>query len=162
MKTAHETNRNLRASDVLLAFLRGRERFRAQPYLDLGRSGVWTIGYGHTGKDVTVGTAAITRERGEELLRADVAVAESAVRRMVVAPLNQQQYDALVSFVFNVGAGAFDGSTLLRLLNEGRYAGAAAEFPRWCHDDGAVVPELEARRAVEVAWFNGKEPVVTG
>jgi lysozyme len=69
--------------------------------------------------------------------------------------LNQGQYDALVDFTYNLGPAALQGSTLLRKLNAGDYAGAAAEFPKWCHAGRAVLPGLVTRRARERAMFEG-------
>jgi lysozyme len=98
----------------------------------------------------------ITREQGEALLRLDAGCAAEAVGRAVSVPLRQGQVDALVSFVFNLGGAALEGSTLLRKLNAGDTAGAAAEFPRWCHASNAVLPGLVARRARERALFEGE------
>lgn len=111
--------------------LKRQEGFRSTAYRDEG--GNWTIGYGHLIKprDSVTMVSEITREQAEELLRQDLAEAEKAVNRYVDVPLTQGQYDALVSFVFNVGAGAFAESTLLQRLNDGDYDGAAEELRRW-------------------------------
>jgi lysozyme len=71
----------------------------------------------------------------------------------VKRPLNQNQWDALVSFVYNVGAGNFISSTMLKLLNQGDYKGAAGEFPKWVHTNGQINPGLVRRRAAERALF---------
>jgi lysozyme len=89
-------------------------------------------------------------------LRADAQEAVDAVNRLVTVPLNQSQFDALVDFVFNLGAGAFSTSTLLRLLNGGDYAGAAGQFGRWNKDNGKVVAGLTRRRAAEAKLFEEK------
>ena len=94
-------------------------------------SGVWTIGYGHTGPDVVEGSK-ITEEEAEMLLRKDVSSYESAVNNYTTVKLNQNEYDALVSFTYNVGCNAYRNSTLLRLLNGGvDKKEVADEFGRW-------------------------------
>lgn len=111
----------------------------------------WTIGYGHT-KTVKPGMK-ITEAGADALLRHDLAWCEDAVNDNVKVPLTQNQYDALVSFIFNVGAGAFKRSTLLRKLNAGDYAGAANEFPRWNKGGGRVLRGLVRRREAERKLF---------
>ena len=115
--------------------------------------GVWTIGYGHTG-GVSAGMTC-DAERAAAWLLEDVAGAEAAVTRLATVPLTQGQFDALVSFTFNLGPGPLGGSTLLRKLNAGDTRGAAAEFPKWCHAGNAVLPGLVTRRARERALFEG-------
>ena len=119
-------------------------------------AGIWTIGVGHTGPDVYSGLT-ITEERSLELLRADVSTFEAAVNSLVRVPLNQNQFDALVSFVFNVGNGALKGSTLLRKLNAGDYEGAAKEFGRWTKALGQTLTGLIKRRAAEAGLFLAKQ-----
>lgn len=114
---------------------------------------VWTIGFGTTA-GVKPGQT-ITKERAEELLREDVKRFEAQVLRLVKVPLTQGQHDALVSFVYNLGAGNLSNSTLLRLLNAGDYAGAAAQFDRWNKAGGKVLAGLVRRRAAERALFEG-------
>jgi lysozyme len=88
-----------------------------------------------------------------DLLRADTRVATQAVQRAVRVPVTQEQYDALVSFTFNVGGGALSGSTLVRKFNAGDCYGAAAEFTRWNKAGGKVLPGLVKRRAWEQQLF---------
>lgn len=114
-------------------------------YRDTG--GVLTIGYGHTGPDVHDGMT-ITDAQADVLLGNDLGHAEIVVNR-VAKNLNQNRFDALASFTFNVGEGALQHSTLLRLHNEGDFMGAANEFPKWNHDNGVVQPGLTRRRAGE-------------
>lgn len=115
--------------------------------------GVWTIGYGHTGPEVCKGLS-ITMERAEELLIQDIAKAAAAVNRLVTyAHFTQDEFDALVDFTFNLGAGAFADSTLLKKLNAGDIEGAAAEFMRWDHAGGKVLAGLTKRRDGERALF---------
>lgn len=115
---------------------------------------VWTIGYGAT-TGVQPGQT-ITKERAEELLRDDVARFEAQVLRAIKVPLSQGQFDALVSFTYNLGAANLANSTLARLLNAGDYMGAAAQFDRWNKVGGKVLKGLVARRVAERAMFEGK------
>lgn len=117
-------------------------------------AGVLTIGYGHT-KTVTKGMV-ITKHRAEDLLRQDLEWCERAINTNVTVPLTQNQYDALASFIYNVGAGAFKKSTLLRKLNAGDYAGASAQFPRWNKGGGRVLRGLTRRRQAERELFDAK------
>ena len=116
-------------------------------------AGVPTIGYGHTA-GVAMGQT-ITEQQADEYLRRDVRQFERAVERLVKVPLTQGKFDALVSFAFNLGAGALQSSTLLRLLNSGDYAGAAAQFGRWTKAGGRVLPGLVRRREAERRLFEG-------
>lgn len=114
---------------------------------------VWTIGYGHT-RGVIPGDV-ITEKEAEIFLAEDLEDAESAVNEYVEVKLNQNQFDALVSFVYNLGAGNFKSSTLLRKLNAGDYLGAANEFKRWNKAGGKVLNGLVRRRAAECNLFIG-------
>lgn len=138
-----------------LDLIKGFEGLRLNAYQD--SAGVWTIGYGHTGPDVRPGMS-ITQAQAEQLLRQDVARFEQAVRDNVRVPLTQNQFDALVSFTYNVGEGALQDSTLLRKLNAGDYAGAQTEFGRWVYAGGERLEGLERRRAAEAALFGGQAP----
>ena len=126
------------------------EGLRLEAYLPTPND-VWTIGYGHT--HTTKQGQKITEAQAEALLRRDITWAEKAVNKSVVVPLTQNQFDALVSFVFNVGEGAFATSTLLRLLNSGDYEGAANQFLRWNRQKGRVLNGLTKRREEERALF---------
>lgn len=112
---------------------------------------VWTIGYGHT--HTTHPGQRITEAEAENLLRRDLAWVRRAIARRVKVPLSQLQYDAIASFVFNVGEAAFGRSTLLRKLNASDYVGAANEFPRWNKQKGKVLRGLTRRREYEKAMF---------
>lgn len=121
-----------------------REGLRLKAYKDT--KGILTIGVGHTGPEVVEGLV-ITKEKAHKLFQKDVAWAEDAVN-LVKVPLTQNQFDALVSFVFNIGAGAWKRSTMLTMLNAGDYAGATKQFDRW------VIPkEITSRRMSEKAQF---------
>jgi lysozyme len=134
-----------------LSLTEGSESCRLTAYPD--PVGIWTIGYGHTGPDVYPGLV-ITPERAVELLRQDMANAEHAVNAYVTAPLTQHQFDALVDFTFNVGAGNFLHSSLLKYLNAKDYTAAQGEFQRWDFANGKKLPGLTARRAAEAALFS--------
>lgn len=133
-----------------LEIIKRHEGLRLRAYLPTPNDR-WTIGYGHT-SGVKNGMV-ITEARAEELLRQDVSWVEDAINSSVVVPLTQGQYDALGSFVFNVGATEFRNSTLLRKLNGGDYMGAANEFPRWNKQKGKVLGGLTKRRAEEREMF---------
>lgn len=138
-----------------LAELKRLEGFRDTPYRD--EAGHLTIGYGHRLRGGESFPLGVTEAQAEALLLADVAEAEQAVARNVTFPLSQGQHDALVSFVFNVGAQAFADSTLLRELNAGNVDAAVAQFAAWnkVTVDGRKVVSagLTNRRAAEAALF---------
>lgn len=123
--------------------------------------GIPTVCVGHTGPEVTrarVGEV-VSAEVCQVLLKEDTRTAEKAVQRLVKVPVTQEQFDSLVSFTFNVGAGNLASSTLLRKLNAGDCWGAAAEFPRWNKARGQVLPGLVKRRADErIAFEQGCDP----
>jgi len=137
-------------SSWLYDYLKEREQFRPTAFKPTKRD-VWTIGYGHT-KGVQQGDTC-TVAQGEAWLREDVAWAVEAVNRAVTVPLTQPQFDALVSFVYNVGAPNFLTSTLLKQLDAGDYEAAADEFPKWNHQAGEVLDGLTVRREQERARF---------
>lgn len=113
---------------------------------------ILTIGYGHTGSDVVIGQK-ITQEQAEKLLKSDLLVHCNNVSRLVKVPLTQNQFDALVSFEFNVGYGNFASSTMLKLLNQKKYREAAAQFDRWVYANRKVLAGLVKRRAAEKNLF---------
>lgn len=115
----------------------------------------WTIGWGHTGREVVRGLVW-TQAKAESQLLTDLASREMAVSCSVTEALNQGQFDALVCFVYNVGAGNFEGSTLLRLINAGEMDKAIAQFARWNRANGKPMRGLTRRRAAEAALFAGK------
>jgi GH24 family phage-related lysozyme (muramidase) len=115
---------------------------------------VWTIGYGHTktakkGMKIDLATA-------ETLLVNDLAEFEASIKKLVKVPLNQNQFDALVAFVYNLGSGAFSKSTLLKLINENKMQEAAEQFLRWNKAAGKVLAGLTRRREAERLLFLGK------
>lgn len=150
---APSTGAGRRISEAGLELTRQSEGLRMRAYRDGG--GIPTIGYGHTA-GVRLGDAC-TAEQAAAWLRQDMAAAEAAVNRLVHVEIGQGPFDALCDFVFNLGAGALGGSTLLRLLNDGDAAAAADEFPRWVHDSlGNIEPGLVTRRQRERALFLGE------
>jgi lysozyme len=116
--------------------------------------GVWTIGWGHTGRDVYEGRK-ITADQARSILLADLAAAQACVNREVRVALTQNQFDALVDFVFNVGTADFTDAQchLLRFVNEGNFSAAAVQFGLWNHAHGRVSSGLTRRRAVEAKLF---------
>jgi lysozyme len=144
----------MKTSQHGLDLIKKHEGFRSTAYPDPGsRDGKpWTIGYGHT-RGVRKGMV-ITKTQATSFLRTDLKTAENAVNNAVKVGLNQNQFDALVSFVFNVGVGAFKRSTLLKRLNAKNYTGAAEQFARWNKNDGRVMKGLVKRRKAEAALFN--------
>lgn len=123
-------------------------------------AGVPTIGYGHTGPDVTeadvVAGKRINQREANRLLSLDLRDAVAAVNASVTVPLAQHHFDALVSFVFNIGANAFRKSTLLRLLNAADYDAVPEQLMRWVYADGLRLKGLVKRRADEAAMFAGR------
>lgn len=115
-------------------------------------AGVWTIGYGHTGKDVIPGMV-VTLHQAEELLKKDVRPAEDTINRENL-DLNQNQFDALVSFVYNLGAGNFRSSTLLKMLKINPCSpNIRTELGKWCKVKGSTLPGLALRRKKEADLY---------
>jgi lysozyme len=133
-----------------LDLIKSFEKLRLVAYLPTKKD-VPTIGWGHT-RDVELGDTCTVAE-ADAWLAEDCADAERAVRKLVKLPITDNQFDALVSFVFNVGEPAFAKSTLLRKLNSGDYAGAASQFGRWNKQKGVVLNGLTRRRGMERALF---------
>jgi lysozyme len=134
-------------ADTLVA---GFEGLVLSAYKDQG--GVWTIGYGHTGPEVVPGLVWI-REQCIEALRHDLLTADNAIENDVNVTLNQNQFDALVSFDYNIGEGHLKSSTTLRKLNAGDYQGAADAMLMWEKVAGKDNPGLMHRRIAERKLF---------
>lgn len=149
----YRVSENLLVSDEWKLLVTSFEGLRLEAYQD--SVGVWTIGYGHT-LGVTEGDS-ITKGRALELLYKDVARFEATVNREVIVPLTQYQFDALTSFTFNLGGGNLRESTLLKLLNQGNYDGAADEFQRWVYAGDEKLRGLVRRRKAEEALFRGQD-----
>lgn len=144
----------MQTSDKGIALIKQFEGCKLTAYQD--SVGVWTIGYGWTqpvdGKPIRAGMT-IKQETAERLLKTGLVSYESDVSRLVKVGLTQWQFDALVSFTYNLGARSLSTSTLLRKLNAGDYAGAADEFLCWNKAGGKVLNGLTRRREAERALF---------
>ncbi|EMO6422347.1 lysozyme [Enterobacter hormaechei] len=144
----------MQTSDKGIALIKQFEGCKLTAYQD--SVGVWTIGYGWTqpvdGKPIRAGMT-IKQETAERLLKTGLVSYEGDVSRLVKVGLTQEQFDALVSFTYNLGARSLSTSTLLRKLNAGDYAGAADEFLRWNKAGGKVLNGLTRRREAERALF---------
>ncbi len=142
-------------SDEGLALIKRFEGFSATPYLC--PAGWWTIGFGAVrgpdGRPVTVATAPVTEEAAEALLRRDVALAERAVLRLISVPLAGGQFDALVSFTFNLGVGALQRSTLRRRVNREEHPEVPGELQKWVWAGGKRLPGLVKRREAEAKRY---------
>lgn len=125
------------------------EQLRLKAYLDSVK--VPTIGWGHT-KGVNMGDS-VTEDVADKLLQSDLFTAERAVDAAVFAALNQNQFDALVSFTFNLGEGALNRSTLLKELNAGNYYATANNFLKWVYAGSNIEPGLVKRRQAESKLF---------
>ncbi|WP_082473087.1 glycoside hydrolase family protein [Methylobacterium sp. Leaf85] len=141
-------------------FLSGWEGVVLKAYPDPGTGGKpWTIGIGHTsaaGSPVVVKGMTITRAVAFEILSRDLVGFESAVRKAVKVPLNQNQFDALVSLCFNIGPGNFNNSSVVRLLNAGKTFEAGAAFLLWNKAAGRIMSGLVNRRSAERTLFETK------
>jgi lysozyme len=140
----------MQTSEKGLDLIRKYEGLRLAAYVCPG--GKLTIGYGHTGPDVTPGKK-INAEQANALLVKDVQRFESAVESLVTVPMTQGMFDALISFSFNLGAGSLKSSTLLKKLNADDLDGAADEFLKWNKAKGKVLAGLTARRESERELF---------
>jgi len=114
-------------------------------------AGVWTIGYGHI-KGVKEGMT-ITESQAEEMLKSELNEYEGYINNLVTAELNQNQFDAMVSWVYNLGGGNLKASTLLKVLNSGDYDGVPAQMLRWNKAGGKVLEGLTRRRQAEADLF---------
>lgn len=139
----------MRTSPKGIALIKEFEGLRLGAYLC--SAGVLTIGYGHTG-GVSAGDR-ITEQQAEQYLQDDLKKFENGVLRLVRVSLNQNQFDALVCFAFNLGVGSLGKSTLLRKINALDFAGAADEFVRWNKAGGQELPGLTRRRIAESELF---------
>lgn len=143
-----------RVSNSGINLICGFEGLKLKAYDD--GVGVWTIGFGTTiypnGIKVKKGDTC-TEAQAKAYMAHDLKKFESAVNSAVTVPINQNQFDALVSLSYNIGTGAFKKSTLLKKLNEEDYKGASAQFAVWNKGGGRVMQGLVNRRAVERKLF---------
>jgi len=134
------------------------ESCKLQAYPDPGSKDghPWTIGWGHTGKEVVKGLFW-TQAQADAALVKDAEKFSAAVDDLIRIPINQNQFDALVCLAYNIGTAALSSSTLLKMINSGNYDGAAAQFLRWNKNDGKVMLGLARRRLAEKYLFEGHD-----
>ena len=118
-------------------------------------AGVWTIGYGHT-KDVEEGDT-ISKDQAEEMLVEELHEYENYVNEYVNVALSQNQFDALVSWVYNLGPANLTASTMLKVLNDGKYEEVPYQMKRWNKAGGKVLDGLVRRREAEALLYQGRE-----
>ena len=118
-------------------------------------AGVWTIGYGHT-KDVEEGDT-ISKDQAEEMLVEELHEYENYVNEYVNVALSQNQFDALVSWVYNLGPANLKASTMLKVLNDGKYEEVPYQMKRWNKAGGKVLDGLVRRREAEALLYQGRE-----
>lgn len=126
------------------------ESCKLTAYKDL--AGIWTIGWGDTGPDV-VCSLKITQDQADKRLEKKLLYFENIVNRTVRININQHQFDALVSFCYNVGQGSLEHSTLMSDLNHANYSKASQDFLDWDKVNGHVVAGLLRRRKAESTLF---------
>ena len=150
----------MKINETGLALIKSFEGLRLKAYKC--PAGVWTVGYGHTGKDVKPGMV-ITEEQAEELLRQDLERFENGVLDLLTIPeLTSNQFSALVSFSFNVGLGNFKKSTLLKMINKGNKDELEAihsQFKRWVWAGSQILPGLQRRREAEFDLYSTPDPI---
>lgn len=148
----------MKASNRCIDLIKQFEGFRSKPYLC--PAGIPTIGYGSTrypdGRAVTLKDAPVTETQATGILNATIKGYEESVSALVKVALTQGQYDALVDFAYNLGAGKLANSTLLKKVNAGDFTGAASEFGKWVMGGGVKLPGLVARREAERKLFVGE------
>lgn len=147
----------MKTSQAGIDLIHSFESLRLKAYPDPGSKDgkPVTIGWGSTGQDIKMGMTW-TKEQADSRFAKDLARFEIGVSKAVSVDLNQHQFDALVSFAYNVGLANFLSSTLLKMLNEGYYSNAALQFSRWNKNDGKVMAGLTRRREAERKMFNGE------
>ena len=119
-------------------------------------AGILTIGYGHTsaaGTPTVIDGMTISQKQADDILRQDLVKYETAVQGLVAQNLTQHQFDVLVDFCYNAGAGALKSSTLLKKINAGDFDAVPAELMKWTKGGGKVLPGLVRRRQAESAWW---------
>lgn len=142
----------MQISDIGLLLIKQSEGYRKCVYKDC--AGYPTIGYGHKllpGEEFPDG---LTQAEADLMLRGDLKEVEAAIEKLVTVPLTQGQYDALCSFIYNLGQGAFQTSTFRKMLNMGQYQQAALQILRWDHANGQEVDGLRTRRKAEFTLFH--------
>ncbi len=147
----------MKTSQAGIDLIHSFETLRLKAYPDPGSKDgrPWTIGWGSTGPDIKEGTVWTSAQAGLRFAR-KLAEVEYEVSCAVKVPLTQNQFDALVSFTYNLGIGNLKSSTLLKMLNEGFYANAGLQLLRWDKNDGRVMAGLTRRRKAELKLFSGE------
>lgn len=140
----------MNALDIAAKIVRQFEGCCLTPYEDV--AGKWTVGIGHLLPD-DAPLNDITQDEADALFYTDLALAAQCVDKQVTVSLTDNQKAALISFVFNLGCGAFKRSTMLKKLNAGDYTGACQEFVKWSYASGKQVNGLLRRRTAEAALF---------
>lgn len=139
----------MQTSSEGIRFIKAFEGFSSHPYQC--QAEVWTIGYGHT-QGIMPWTPSITEREACNILKQDLIKCENAVNRLISIPLKQGEFDALVSFAFNLGTGALQRSTLRMRLNRGD-RNIGSEFVKWINADGKKSAGLLRRRIAESDMF---------
>jgi lysozyme len=146
----------MKASLKCIELIKKFEGFSAKPYLCPAK--VWTIGYGSTryedGTPVKSTDKPIDESRAIQIMQETLKTYENAVSRYVTVNINQNQFDALVSFAYNLGNKALLNSTLLKRINEGNFLAANNQFMRWVYADGVKLQGLVRRREAERVLFS--------
>lgn len=135
-----------------LEIIKTFEGFRARQYVC--PAGYPTIGYGHVVKAGEDFTQGVSEEQAEILLKSDLAIAKQAVVRNIKVKLTENQFSSLISFVYNVGGGALQRSTLRQKLNRGEYEAVPGELLKWIYAGGRKLPGLVKRRLAEAELFS--------
>lgn len=144
---------NKQISPAGLHFIQNYEGCRLTAYKPVAAERYWTIGWGHYGSNVKQGQT-ITQAQADQLFANDMKSYVSNVNKLLKVEVNQNQFDALVSFAYNCGVGNLQRSTMLKYINAGNFKAAADEFPKWCHGaSGAILPGLVTRRNKEREVF---------
>lgn len=148
-------NQDLKVSDAGLEFITNEEGVVLHVYLD--QVGLETIGVGHllTADDKTTGKfkSGITRDQAIALLKKDVLATENTIKKYITVLLNQNQFDALASMLFNTGPSPVVTGTLGKLINAENFTAVPDEMAKWCHAGNKVLPALQARRRREGTLF---------
>lgn len=150
----------MKLSAAGMDLLKFSEGFRSRVYRDVNR--LTTIGYGHRLLHTETFPNGIDEPHARDLLALDVCASEKAVERLVKVPLTQGQFDALVDFCFNLGAGRLAASSLLADLNAGKYDEAVRQLQLWDHAAGREIAALKARRKTEAALWRGSGALQSG
>lgn len=147
----------MKTSQAGIDLIHSFESLRLQAYPDPGSKDgkPYTVGWGSTGSDIGPGTVW-TKEKADQRFASDLSKFEQAVSLLVKVPLTQYQFDALVSFTYNLGIGSLKSSTLLKMLNSGDYDGAGKQLLRWTKNDDVEMAGLVRRRKAELKMLKGE------